>query len=85
MPATNLSIYQGDTVNFAGTASDPDGDATSVLWEFDDGGPASTLTATHTFLSEGQYTVTFTVTDSHGLADPTPATRTITVTYYSGY
>ena len=31
------------------------------------------------FNTRGTYTVTFTVKDSLGLADPTPATRTISV------
>ena len=36
------------------------------------------------FNTEGVYTVTFTVTDSLGLPDPTPATRTVTVLGNSG-
>jgi hypothetical protein len=37
-----------------------------------------------TFATAGTYTITFTVRDSLGLADPTPPTRVITVNSGSG-
>ncbi|WP_291272204.1 PKD domain-containing protein [Geothrix sp.] len=79
-PATNVTINAGQSVTFTGTASDPDGDAVTVLWTFGDG-TTSTLLApgSHTFAAPGTYTVRLTATDSHGLVDPNPPVRTITV------
>lgn len=80
-PAANVSITAGQSVAFAGTASDPNGDPVTVLWSFGDGGTSTQLApGNHVFAAAGTYTVTLTATDSMGLADPTPATRTITVT-----
>lgn len=82
-PAGNVGIEAGQSVNFSGTGSDPDG-ATPLtyLWTFD--GAAADSTAEDpgavTFATAGTYTVTFTVTDATGLSDPTPATVTVTVT-----
>lgn len=80
-PAANVSITPGQSVSFSGTATDPNGDPVTVLWDFGDGSATSTVLApgNHTYAAAGTYTVTFTATDSFGLADPTPATRTITV------
>jgi PKD repeat protein len=78
-PAGNVTIQAGASVSFAGTASDPDGDTVAVRWNFGDGQASTALSVAHTFAAAGTYNVTFTATDSKGLADPTPATRTITV------
>jgi PKD repeat protein len=52
----------------------------TYLWNFGDGITTTALVpGNHTYSDSGSYTVTFTVTDSHGAADPTPDTRTITV------
>ncbi len=80
-PAGNVTMAAGQSVVFAGSVSDPDGDEVTVVWEFGDGSTSSALNpGSHTYANPGSYTVTFTATDSHGLADPTPDTRTITVT-----
>jgi len=80
-PAANLSITAGQAVSFTGTVSDPNGDTVTVLWSFGDGSTSTLLApGNHTFATAGTYTVTLTATDSQGLADPTPATRTVTVT-----
>ncbi len=79
-PGTDLTITPGRSVTFSGTAVDPNGDAVTVLWNFGDGSTSTLLTpAPHTYAANGKFTVTLTVTDSHGLADPAPPTRTITV------
>ena len=80
LPAGNVTITAGQSVSFTGSASDPDGDAVTVLWNFGDG-TTSTLLApgAHTYASAGTFTVTFTATDSKGLAATAPPTRTITV------
>lgn len=81
-PSSNVTISEGDTVNFSGTGSDPDGN-TPLTYQWDFNGGASNSTSEDpgnvTFDTAGTYTVTFTVTDSFGLADSTPATVQITV------
>ena len=85
-PASNQTITAGQTVNFTGTGTDPDGDAMTYLWNFGGGATNSTLRnpGAVAFNTAGTYTVTFTVTDSHALADPTPPTVSITVNAASG-
>ena len=78
-PAADATILVGGTVAFEGTIADPDGDAVTGQWDFGDGVSSTDLATTHTYLTAGIYTVTFTATDAFGLVDPTPATRTITV------
>ncbi|MCA9976461.1 MAG: PKD domain-containing protein, partial [Anaerolineales bacterium] len=57
-----------EEVQFAGSATDPDGDPLiSIVWEFGDGETAvDTLTPAHTYLLPGVYTVTLTVGDDQG-------------------
>ncbi len=82
MPVGNQTINVGDSVNFTGTGTDPDYDILTYLWDFGD--PEITDSTLEdpgfiTFNTAGDFIVTFTVTDSLGLSDPTPTTRTITV------
>ena len=80
-PAANVTIAAGQSVSFAGTATDPNGDPVTVAWTFGDGGTSTLLMpGNHAFTTAGTYTVTLNATDSKGLSDPTPATRVITVT-----
>ncbi len=79
-PPGDVSIQPGESVTFSGSATDPDGDTVTVLWNFGDGSTSTLLNpGAHVYASAGMYSVTFTATDEHGLADPTPDTRTITV------
>jgi parallel beta-helix repeat protein len=81
-PARNVTIPAGQSVPFAGTGTDPDGHLPlTFLWDFGGGAPDSTAQdpGEITFSSLGTYTVTFTVTNSLGLADPTPDSLVITV------
>ena len=78
-PATSPTVVAGQSVAFSGSASDPDGDAVTVLWSFGDGVTSTAASPSHAYLGAGAFTVTYTVTDSHGTADPTPATRLVTV------
>jgi PKD repeat protein len=80
-PSGDITVATGVPVSFVATASDPDGDdVTGMEWDFGDDITASGLEVTHTYSEAGSYVVSFTATDEHGLADPTPDTRTITVT-----
>lgn len=81
-PPQNVSISVGTSVNFNGEAADPDGDTQlTYYWDFNDGADNSTALnpGSITFNTAGQYTVTFTVTDSQNLSDPTPDSRIISV------
>lgn len=81
-PAGNTTISTGTSVAFAGAATDADGDLPlSYRWDFGGGAPARTVLSPGAvvFSSPGTYSVTFTATDSLGLADPTPDQRVITV------
>jgi len=69
-------------VSFTGTGSDPDNNTPlTFAWNFGGGATNSTVEdpGAVTFATAGTYTVTFTVKDALGLADPTPDTRTVTV------
>ncbi len=79
-PAGNVTIDVGGSVFFAGSASDPDGDSVTVLWDFGDGSSSTALApGNHNYPASGSYMVSFTATDTHGLTDPTPDTRLVTV------
>lgn len=79
-PAGDVTIDAGQTVDFQGAASDPDGDDLTFHWDFGDGISSTELSpGDHTYSDAGTYTVVFTVTDAHGAPDPTPDMRTITV------
>ncbi|MBS1136922.1 MAG: repeat protein, partial [Proteobacteria bacterium] len=82
-PAGNVSVAAGGTVNFQGSGTDPDSNTPlTYFWNF--GGGATNSTAQNPgnvqFNTAGTFTVTFTVRDATGLADPSPATRMVTVT-----
>lgn len=86
-PANNSTISLGSagtaTVNFTGSGSDPDNNTPlTYKWTFAGGGASistsNVTTPAVTFNTAGLVTVTFTVTDSKGLAS-TPATITLTV------
>ncbi|MBI4687071.1 MAG: discoidin domain-containing protein [Nitrospirae bacterium] len=88
-PSNDITINVGDTVTFAGTGSDPDNNLPlSYRWSFGAGSGIADSTledpGAKQFNVAGTYTVTFTVTDSLGASDPTPATRVITVLNTSG-
>jgi hypothetical protein len=83
-PAGDVSISLGQSVTFAGTSSDPDNNTPLAFrWSFGAGSGIADSTVedpgAKTFNSAGTFNVTFTVTDSKGMPDSSPATRTITV------
>lgn len=71
------SPKEGETVSFTANASDPDGSIQSYQWEFGDGSSGSGSNPTHTFDSEGSYTVRLTVEDDQEASSS--ATRTVDV------
>lgn len=61
----------------AGGSADPDGDLVGYAWDFGDGQTGDGATATHTYATDGTYTVTLTVTDDRGAT--ASATAEVTV------
>lgn len=52
--------------NFGATATDPDGDTLTYLWNFGDGSTAEGSTTSHAFAATGSYSVSLEVTDGRG-------------------
>lgn len=67
---TTTGPREGAVTSFTAAAADPDGGViTSYRWEWGDGTAPSTLTnvnTSHTYVDNGDYTVTLTVTDDQG-------------------
>ena len=80
MTATPTSGDGAAAVSFDGSASsDPDaGDTLSYIWNFGDGSPAVTTTAsttTHTYTAAGSFTSTLTVRDNGGVTSLVASAR----------
>jgi PKD repeat protein len=66
-PAPNATFEAGVPVTFSGSATDPDGDAVTLAWDFGDGRAGAGATpAAHPFAVPGTYLVTLTATDTNG-------------------
>jgi lysophospholipase L1-like esterase len=83
-PTGNTTIIAGSAIDFTSTGTDPDNNTPlSYRWSFGAGAgiPDGTVEdpGLVQFDNPGTFTVTLTVSDALGLADATPATRTITV------
>lgn len=63
----------GQSVDFTGSSTDPNGLALTYVWNFGDGGTATGATNAHTYSTGGLHTVTLTVTDSAGLSSSATA------------
>ena len=57
------------SVEFTSLSTDPDGDPLDYYWDFDDGSTSAEENPTHEYENAGDYSVTLTVTDTHGLND----------------
>ncbi|MEO8520719.1 MAG: PKD domain-containing protein, partial [Acidobacteriota bacterium] len=67
----------GTAIDFAASASDPDGDPLAYAWSFGDGTSGDGATPTHRYLTAGVYDVTLLVTDGRGGAVAAATTATI--------
>ncbi|OLC77984.1 MAG: hypothetical protein AUH78_03245 [Gemmatimonadetes bacterium 13_1_40CM_4_69_8] len=74
-----VTALEGAIVSFDGSASsDPDGDALTFTWDFGDGSAGETGPApSHTYVDNGSYTVTLTVSDGN-LTNAASTAATIT-------
>jgi len=81
-PAGDVTIRAGQSVTFAGSATDADGTVAGYRWIFPGGSPATSTSATPgavTFNTPGTYHVSLTATDNQGVNDPSPPMRIVTV------
>ena len=81
-PDTDVVISPGQSVNFAGSATDADGNVSVYKWVFPGGTPDSSTSATPglvSFSEVGTHVVSLTAVDDQGVNDPSPPTRTVTV------
>ncbi len=81
-PSADVTIRAGETVTFAGDATDPDGSVARFSWIFPGGSPGTStarVPGAVTFATPGAYIVSLTAVDDRGENDPSPPTRTITV------
>jgi PKD repeat protein len=73
-----VPVAAGEVTFNASSSVDPDGSIIMWMWNFSDGSPSSEgQIITHIFHDVGEYNVTLTVQDNHGLEDS--MVRTITV------
>jgi hypothetical protein len=84
LPAGDVVVHPGDCVEFAGTASDPNGYIADWLWTFGEGSGIEDMHVEDPGLVQfnniGVFTVTFNAQDDEGNWDPTPQERSIRVT-----
>ena len=75
---SSATVQTGESITFdASGSSDPDGDSLTYGWMFGDGNTGTGETVTHSYSSEGDYTVEVTVDDGNGGTDT--ATSAVTV------
>ncbi len=64
-----LNPVVGEEITFNASKSSDDGQITSYVWTFGDGGSAEGVVVTHTYTKPGSYEVALTVYDNDGLSD----------------
>jgi uncharacterized protein YjdB len=70
-PGQDTVVALGESVDFRGTASDPDGTIASHIWDFGDGhGSSVEDPGPYTYADTGTYKVTYRVTDNDGASSP---------------
>jgi len=77
----DLRIAAGSTVQFVGSGTDPEGSNINFSWNLPGATPATANTpnVSAVFGTPGQYSVSLTVTDASGLADPNPPSVMVSV------
>lgn len=83
-PTSDASIKVGESVTFSGTCTDANSrSGMTSVWSFGDGSGLASLPQEDpgalVFNTAGTFTITFTCNDGFGVADLSPATKTITV------
>jgi PKD repeat protein len=72
------TVFTGEAIQFnASDSYDPDATIASYSWNFGDGSTESGVTVSHSYLDDGTYTVTLTVTDNEEATDTAQATKTV--------
>ncbi len=78
-PNGPYNAVAGSPITFSSSgSSDPDGTIVSYVWDFGDSNGGTGASPTHTYASDGTYTVSLTVTDDRGATDTASTTATIT-------
>lgn len=67
-PADHYEGAEGSAIKFAASANDPDGDVLTYAWDFDNDGTvdATTASASHVYVDNGDFTAKVTVNDGQG-------------------
>jgi len=60
---------EDEKITFTGLGSDPGGGPVTYSWDFGDGWKGGGQVVNHSYTKQGVYTVTLSVSDSHGLTD----------------
>jgi len=77
-PVADFSYTKTDlTVDFADASTDTDGTVVNWYWEFGDGSTTTLQNPSHTYASDGTYSVSLTVTDDDGATDSTSQDVTV--------
>jgi PKD repeat protein len=76
--SSNAPKYEGETVTFSGSATDPGtSDVLSYSWTFGDGGSSSLQNPTHVYGDNGVFSAALTVSDGDGGTDSKSVSVTI--------
>ncbi|MDF1514880.1 MAG: S8 family serine peptidase, partial [Anaerolineae bacterium] len=78
-PPTADFTYTTDglSVTFTDASTDSDGSVVSQSWDFGDGNSSTEQNPSHTYASDGTYTVSLTVTDNEGATDSVSKSVTV--------
>jgi len=76
-PVASFSVSTNDLVASFNNSSSDDNAVVSNSWNFGDGSTSSSQNPSHTYLADGNYTVTLTVEDAKGLTNTTSKVVTV--------